>query len=112
MNYIISGIVIKGDGYGRKLGFPTMNLQTETKEIPPVGVYAGKAVLDNKSYLAGILINPTGKIEAHLINYSGDAYGKEVTLETDKFLREYKKFTTEKELITQIEEDIKQCLQV
>ena len=110
MNSIISGKVVRGDGYGRKLGFPTVNLEIKTGELPPAGVYAGSAILDNTSYRAGILINPGGKkVEAHLIGYSGDAYGKMVTLEINKFLREYKKFENEKELIVQIEKDLKMC---
>ncbi len=105
MNYEIKGRVIKGDGYGRKLGFPTVNLETKD-ELPKAGVYAGEAVLESKIYRAGILINPTGKVEAYLIGYDGDAYGKEVTLKIEKFLREYKKFETEEELIIQIKKDL------
>ena len=111
LNNLITGKVIKGDGYGRKLGFPTVNLETEnTEALPPEGVYAGSAVLDKKNYRAGILINPSGKVEAHLLEYTGDAYGKEVTLQIGKFLREYQKFGTEAELIAQIKNDLKQCL--
>ncbi|OGI82132.1 hypothetical protein A3I95_00255 [Candidatus Nomurabacteria bacterium RIFCSPLOWO2_02_FULL_44_12] len=110
MNYI-TGTVVKGDGYGRKLGFPTVNVIAE--ETPPYGVYAGTATLENKIYRAGILINPKirdkCKVEAHLIGYNGDAYGKMVTLELKKFLREYKKFDTERELIIQIKKDLEQC---
>src|SRR3989338_3944173 len=98
----ISGRVVRGDGYGRKLGFPTVNLDTnlELTEVKPLqGVYAGEAILENKSYRAGIVIGPNKKVEAHLIGYSGDAYGKEVTLELGKFLREYKKFDKEEDLI-------------
>ena len=105
----ISGKVIKGDGYGRKLGFPTINLEARPKEFPPMGVYAGAALLDAKEYRAGIVVGPNDKIEAHLLGYSGDAYGKMVILEIDKFLREYKNFDTEEELIIQIKEDIKRC---
>ncbi len=112
MDYKITGKVIRGDGYGRKLGFPTVNLQIGLGELPPAGVYAGNAVLDNKNYRAGILINPSGKVEVHLIGYSGDAYGSIVTLETKKFLREYKKFENENELISQIKKDLKICSQV
>ncbi|OGI76435.1 hypothetical protein A3C67_02270 [Candidatus Nomurabacteria bacterium RIFCSPHIGHO2_02_FULL_42_19] len=116
MNYKITGKVIKGDGYGRKLGFPTVNLEitqeNPVQELPPVGVYAGNAVLDNKSYRAGILINSGGKVEAHLIGYDADAYGKMVTLEIKKFLRDYKKFENEKELIKQIVKDLKKCSRV
>jgi|SRR3989338_4483142 len=109
MNYIISGRVIKGDGYGKKLGFPTVNLEINNQELPEVGVYAGNATLENKNYRAGILINPTGKVEAHLLGYNGDAYGKIVTLETHRFLRGYKKFEREEDLIKQIAEDLKKC---
>ena len=111
MRYNISGKVVKGDGYGRKLGFPTVNLETGEAKLPRAGVYRGKAEIENKSYRAGILINPTGKVEAHLLEYDGDAYGKNVVLELNKFLREYKKFETEKELIAQITDDIKKCSQ-
>ena len=112
--YIIKGKVIKGDGYGRKIGFPTVNLDAEIEELPKYGVYAGAGVLDSLEYKAGIIIGPTGKkglpkIEAHLIGYNGDAYGKEVTLQINKFLREYKKFDTEKELTAQIEKDLEMC---
>ncbi len=110
LNCVITGKVIKGDGYGRKLGFPTINLNTAVKPLGVrEGVYAGNATLENKTYRAGILINPTGKVEAHLLAYDEDAYGKEVTLELKKFLREYKKFNTERELIIQIKEDLKLC---
>ncbi len=105
----LSGKVIKGDGYGRKIGFPTVNLETKTKKFPEEGVYAGSAILDGKEYRAGIIIGPSEKVEGHLIGYSGDAYGKEVTLRIEKFLREYKKFDTEAELIAQIKEDLKLC---
>ncbi len=109
MNYVISGKVVRGDGYGRKLGYPTANLQTDDK-LPPAGVYAGAAVLENNEiYHAGILINPDGKVEAHLLGFDGDLYDKELTLEAKKFLRGYQKFETEEKLIKQIEEDLKKC---
>src|SRR6185436_12560838 len=97
MNYTISGKVIKGKGYGRKLGFPTVNLETDDS-LPPAGVYAGSAALEGKVYKAGIVISPEGTAEAHLIGYDGDAYGKIVTLTLNKFLREFKKFDSEEEL--------------
>lgn len=105
----ISGKVIHGDGYGKKLGFPTVNLEVSTEVLPLEGVYAGIAVLEGIEYKAGIVIGPKNKTEAHLIGYDGDAYGKIVKLEINKFLREYKKFNTEKELIIQITKDISLC---
>lgn len=108
MEHKISGVVVRGDGYGRKLGFPTVNLDTKD-ELPKAGVYSGLAILDNKEYRAGILINPNGKVEAHLLGYNGDAYGKMVTLTTGEFLRDFKKFETEEELKAQIEKDLEKC---
>jgi FAD synthase len=113
MNHILKGIVVKGDGYGRKIGFPTVNLEVKNQELPGDGVYAGAAILEGKKYRAGIVIGAENKsekkVEAHLMGYSDDAYDKEVTLEIGKFLREYKKFDTEAELINQIREDLKLC---
>ncbi len=109
MLYELSGRVVKGDSYGRTIGFPTVNLVSSTKDLPKDGVYAGMGILDGKEYRAGIVIGPNDKIEAHLIGYSGDAYGKEVTLKINKFLRGYRKFGTEAELKKQIEKDLQMC---
>ncbi|MFZ1019486.1 MAG: riboflavin kinase [Minisyncoccia bacterium] len=111
MYYTIKGKVIKGDGYGNKLGFPTVNLATNTEEFPPQGVYAGMGILENKKYKAGIVIGPNDKVEAHLIGYDGNAYGKKAVFEINKFLRDYKNFDTEKELIAQIKKDLEICSQ-
>lgn len=108
---IIKGEVVRGDGYGRQIGFPTVNLKTETTGLMPDGVYAGEGCIEGKTYKAGIVIGPGTKIEAHLIGYNADAYGKEVTLKINKFLRKFQKFNTEDELITQIKKDIKICSQ-
>ena len=111
MQYIITGKVVRGDEYGKKIGFPTVNLEIETEALPPGGIYVGTANLEEKEYRAGIVVGPNRKIEAHLIGYNGDAYGKKVILEIKKFLRKFKKFRTEKKLIAQIKEDIKKCSQ-
>jgi riboflavin kinase / FMN adenylyltransferase len=112
MHYTISGKVVTGKGYGRRLGYPTVNLDTELSNLPPKGVYAGKAITESQVYCAGIVITPEDKIEAHLIGYSGDLYGKTVTLELEKFLREYKNFESEEKLKEQIKKDLEQCLRV
>ena len=109
--HTISGKVIKGDGYGRKLGFPTMNLDSQIKSKTLSGVYSGSVILDNVQHKAGIVINAEGRVEAHLIGYSGDAYGKIVTLEIKKLIRKYQKFEKEEELIAQIKKDIDICSQ-
>jgi FAD synthase len=118
MTYQISGRVIGGDGYGHKIGYPTINIDRRNflrmKDKPEFGVYAGDVVFNSKTYKAGIIIGPLDKgglpkIEAHLLGYKGDAYGKQAVLELNKFIRKFKKFKTEEELIVQIKKDLKQC---
>jgi FAD synthase len=108
MEYGISGKVVVGDKYGRKLGFPTANLGVKLKDFIS-GVYGGKAIINKKTYRAAIVINDVGRIEAHLLGYRGDAYGKTLTIIPVKILREYKKFDTEADLIAQIRKDVKRC---
>jgi len=118
MQYIIRGKVIKGDSYGKKIGYPTINLDRRNflkmKKKPTFGVYAGFVFLAEKKFRAGIVIGPLDKknlpkIEAHLIGFKKDIYGVNVTIEINKFIRKYKEFKTEKELIIQIKKDIKKC---
>ena len=115
MQYTISGKVVRGDGYGRKLGFPTINLEPDenTEEFPPAGIYAGTVILEDEEYRAGIAVssntNNQNKIDAHLLGYDGDAYGKKAIFKINKFLREYKKFDTKEELISQIKKDLDKC---
>lgn len=108
MSYLISGKVVVGDKYGRQLGFPTVNLEAKASE-PSAGIYTGKGIINRKVYRAGIMIDDEGKVQAHLLGYRGDAYGKVVTLQIKKFLRKFEKFKTEEELIKQIEKDLKMC---
>lgn len=112
------GKVIHGDKYGTKIGFPTINIDRRNfnslKREIKFGIYKGEVILNNKIYKAGIIIGPADKkslpkLEAHLLNYKGNAYGKIVVFKLEKFLRKYKVFKTEKELINQIKQDIKLC---
>lgn len=108
MKNIISGKVVAGDKYGRILGFPTANLDTKLENFVQ-GVYGGEGTINKKTYRAAIVINPEGRIEAHLLGFRGDAYGKILELNMDRIIRDYKKFDTEEELIAQIKKDIKKC---
>ena len=113
----ISGRVLRGARYGRKLGFPTANLDrrqwTRLKPSPKLWVYAGTAQIKNPSrkYKAGIVVGPIDnkglpKIEAYLINFSGNLYGKSLELELIKYLRPFHKYSGEPALKLQIKKDI------
>ncbi len=114
----ISGKVLKGKRYGRTIGFPTINLDrkrfSRMKEKPREGVYRGKAVMGGKTYRAGIVIGPKdsrglSRLEAHLIGFRGNAYGRNATIMPEKFIRKFQKYKSEKDLIEQIKQDLKKC---
>ncbi|MSU55654.1 MAG: hypothetical protein EXS46_03925 [Candidatus Taylorbacteria bacterium] len=118
ISIIIEGKVIKGSGYGRKLGFPTANLDRKQylkdKMDLPLGVYAGVAYVHhlNKILKTAIVIGPLDKkkvpkIEAHILSFKGKLYGKKITLYPYKFLRPFEVFKTERLLIAQIKRDVK-----
>ncbi|MDX1950205.1 MAG: bifunctional riboflavin kinase/FAD synthetase [Rickettsiales bacterium] len=113
-NYIISGEVIKGRGEGRKLGFPTANLDFDDFIIPKFGVYFCNLFIEGKSYkaLTNIGVRPSFDltkplIEIHIPNFSEDIYGKKIKLELLEFVRNEIKFNSIDELKTQISEDVK-----
>ena len=112
--YSVSGTVFKDRKVGRKLGFPTVNIKI-VKDKHPLkdGVYFGSIELDKKRYKT--LINygarPTYSlseklIEAHILDYSGELYGKNITICFSGFLREIIKFSDENGLRTQLLADL------
>ncbi len=119
MQIILTGKVIHGDNYGKKIGFPTANIDREQYSEDKIkikyGIYAGYAFLAKKKYKAAIVIGPKDyqglpKIEAYLIKFKRNIYGKKLTLELTTFIRSYKKFVSEKDLIEQISQDVKDVL--
>lgn len=112
--YCIEGEVVHGFKRGsRLLGFPTANLKCESGlVIPEKGVYAGLAEVDGRLYEAMINIgkNPTFQnddmsIEAHLLNFEGDLYGKEVRFFFAKRIRPEIRFENPDQLKKQLAED-------
>lgn len=114
---IIEGKVIKGDGYGKKLGYPTANLDRKQfikdRVDIPLGIYAGVVYLHHlkKILKTAIVIGPLDKrkipkIEAHILGFRGRLYGKKLTLYPYKFLRPFEIFKTEKLLKAQIKKDV------
>ena len=111
--YVISGEVISGRKLGRTIGVPTANLllPEEVVELPR-GVYACIAVAEGQEYLAvtNIGSRPTvgghqTRAEAWLLDFDGDLYGKQLTLEFYKFLRPERKFDSLEELTKEIQKN-------
>lgn len=114
--YSIKGIVKKGLGNGKKLTFPTLNIEPLDEYVEPKhGVYGVEIKLKNKTYLgmANIGVHPSiselnkAILEVHLFNFNEDVYGEKVTCTFLYFIREEKKFDSLKELINQLEKDKK-----
>ncbi|HTA30592.1 MAG TPA: riboflavin kinase, partial [Candidatus Cybelea sp.] len=110
--------VIKGEQMGRKLGFPTANLDVTGLVTPPPGVYAAEAHLAAARYRAAVNIghrptvhsaDPQLHVEAHLLDFDGDIYGQALELVFLKKLRKEQKFPTPAALRAQIAEDISQA---
>ena len=112
--YFISGKVVKGRGEGRILGFPTANLKIDPRKAAlKDGVYAGEIVADGRKFKAVINYgnSPTFSreerlIEAFIPDFSGDLYGKEITVGFTDYIRGIKKFGSEEELERAIEKDV------
>lgn len=97
--------MIKGKEIGRKLGFPTANIILPEKMAS--GIYGGTAYSDGKSYKSAIFVDKSGMLlEAHLLNFSGDLYGKKIEVEVSKKIREVMNFENSSELTGQIKKDI------
>ena len=111
--HILSGVVQPGKQLGRTIGIPTANLAYPENLLKlPHGVYACKVTVDGKTYTAmtNIGVRPTVSgegvtVEAHLLNYSGDLYGKNMTLLFYEYLRPEYKFPDLSGLQKQVEKD-------
>ncbi len=115
--YNLQGNVVPGNGIGRKLGFPTANIDVEheAKLVPGQGVYSGCLTIDGVRRRSVVSIGPRPTfndsreiIEAHVLDFSGDLYGKRVTLSFDERIRDLRKFNSENDLKNQIQKDIEQ----
>lgn len=115
--YSITGKIVHGEQRGRKLGFPTANIELLHGEmaVPAPGVYAVTASIEGSIYegMGNIGNNPTfndvehARLEVNLFNCSGDLYGKTMSVQFHKYIRAEKKFSGVEELCRQIEEDKK-----
>jgi riboflavin kinase / FMN adenylyltransferase len=106
----VTGLVVEGDRRGRDLGFPTANLELEPGQtLPPKGIYTGAALGHRAAISIGV--NPhyggtTLRIEAHLLDFDGDLYGRRLVVELWERLRDERAFGSEAELVEAIAADV------
>ncbi|MEA2096255.1 MAG: bifunctional riboflavin kinase/FAD synthetase [Candidatus Cloacimonadota bacterium] len=118
-NYSIQGSVQLGHRIGRKIGFPTINLQPldVNKLIPAIGVYVCEVLVDEKKYfgVTNIGYSPTMKttrikeIETYILDFDDDLYHKNVEIIFNKKLRDELLFKDKNELIEAIDKDVQQA---
>ena len=111
--YSVSGRVIPGAARGRKLGFPTANVEFVQDLLPLPGVYVIDAVVGGvvRRGVANVGFNPTfGEnslgVEAHLLDFDADLYGQDMTVRFRDRIRDERKFKSVEELVRQIEKDV------
>jgi riboflavin kinase / FMN adenylyltransferase len=116
--YALCGPVVTGDRLGRQLGFPTANLGTAGLVLPPGGVYAIHASAGGTRHRGVLNIGlrptladpaPQLRVEAHLFDFEGDLYGKEIEITFVGKLRDERKFSSLQALRQQIERDVQEA---
>jgi riboflavin kinase/FMN adenylyltransferase len=121
--YSITGPVVHGDGRGHSLNLPTANIHIPAgKVLPAYGIYACRAWVDGQSHPAATSIGirptfykdqaPAPTIEAHLLDFNGNLYGRDVTLEFVEYLRREEKYPSIQALLAQIQKDITQTREI
>lgn len=114
----VTGVVVEGDKRGRTIGFPTANLIPDPgRAIPANGVYATRALLADGEAVPSVTnvgTRPTfegsrRQVETHLLDWSGDLYGQEITVQFLHRLREERKFAGIEALVAQIRADAEQA---
>ena len=112
--------VVHGDRRGRRLGFPTANLEIgEGRAMLPNGAYAVAVELDGKIYcgIANVGDNPTfgavkRRLEVYIDRFNGDLYGQELSVKFLEALRAEQKFSTVEELIAQLKNDLERARKI
>lgn len=111
----LEGVVVKGEGRGKKIGFPTANIQVSPDLIVPQrGVYVTRTIYNGMTYnsITNIGYNPTFKdthqthIETNMFDFDTDIYGENLDIEFLHKVRDEKKFPTVNDLIAQIKADV------
>lgn len=117
---VFAGTVVHGDARGRLLGFPTANLELDAdSEFPPDGVWVARVDVPGwvgpiaLSRMAALSVgtNPTFdgtdlRVEAHLLDFEGDLYGRRMSVRVMDYLRGTTRFDSQDALVRQITDDV------
>jgi riboflavin kinase/FMN adenylyltransferase len=111
--HFVDGMVARGAGRGRTIGFPTANIETENELLPPQGVYATTLTVNRRIHrsITNIGVRPTfetaaaATIETHLFDFSGDLYERQVRLAFVQRMRPERAFPDVEALVAQITAD-------
>lgn len=119
--YAFRGVVVRGDGRGKDLGFPTANLHVSFSEklLPPAGIYAVRAILRRGTFLGALHLGPRPtfqgsppSVELHILDFEGDLYGEEVRVDVLERLRDVLPFDSVAALIDQMRKDVDRAREV
>jgi len=102
----VLGTVVKGKAFGRKIGFPTANINPRHESIPPSGVYSVDVALEGKLYRGILNISTHNIVEVHIFNFNKNIYGKDIEVIFKQKIRNEKKFNSLQALKRQIQLDI------
>lgn len=111
------GVVVPGLGIGRKLGYPTANLKlsfVSHNTKLSFGVYVARVAREDKTYNSVAVVGARQEhgsplVEVFLLDFDGDLYGKELTVEVLKKISELERFNNEEELARKIENDLRKA---
>jgi len=114
--YVLRGEVVVGDRRGRTIGFPTANVLPDADAVVPArGVYAGFVIVGEDRFAActNVGVAPTfsrseSRVEAYLLDFEGDLYGRTVDVGFTRRIRREKKFSGVDELVAQIQRDVEE----
>lgn len=116
--YSMGAVVVRGEGRGRDLGFPTANLQVASPEklLPPPGIYAVKGVLRGGRLPGALHLGPRPTfqgsppaVELHLLDFAGDLYGEEIRVDFVRHLREIRSFESPAALVEEMRRDVERA---
>jgi riboflavin kinase/FMN adenylyltransferase len=101
----VLGTVVKGTSLGRKLGFPTANINPHHEVIPPSGVYVAKVIFKNRKFYGACFIGQRNT-EVYIFNFNKNIYGEKIEIQFIKRIRDPINFSSQSALAGQIRKDI------